>query len=72
MGHLHISALQPNFSASSGEGKSTVGEMAMELETTSNFVAAALNAVGLSPRDIIAIFQAIHQAGALKGELVIM
>jgi flagellar P-ring protein precursor FlgI len=35
-------------------------------------LANALNAVGLSPRDIIAIFQAINQAGALKGELVIM
>jgi flagellar P-ring protein precursor FlgI len=35
-------------------------------------VAAALNAIGATPRDIIAILQAIHQAGALRAELVIM
>ena len=35
-------------------------------------LAASLNDLGLSPRDIIAIFQAIDRAGALKGELVIM
>lgn len=33
---------------------------------------AALNAIGASPRDIIAILQAIKAAGALYGELVIM
>jgi len=44
----------------------------LEPNTNVTSLAAALNAVGLSPRDIIAIFQAIHQAGALKGELVIM
>jgi flagellar P-ring protein precursor FlgI len=27
---------------------------------------------GLTPRDLIAIFQALKEAGALKGELVIM
>ncbi|MBE3583194.1 MAG: flagellar basal body P-ring protein FlgI [Limnochordaceae bacterium] len=32
---------------------------------------AALNAVGASPRDLIAIFQALKEAGALYGELVI-
>lgn len=35
-------------------------------------VAAALNAIGATPRDIIAIFQAIRQAGALRAELIIM
>lgn len=35
-------------------------------------VAAALNAIGATPRDIIAILQAIHRAGALRAELVIM
>ncbi len=33
---------------------------------------AALNAIGATPRDIIAILQAIKAAGALYGELVIM
>ncbi len=35
-------------------------------------IASALNELGVSPRDIIAIFQAIKEAGALKAELVIM
>lgn len=35
-------------------------------------LAAALNELGLTARDIIAIFQAIERAGALQGELVIL
>jgi len=35
-------------------------------------LAAALNELGLTARDIIAIFQAIDRAGALQGELVIL
>ncbi|RKX20547.1 MAG: hypothetical protein DRP51_05560 [Candidatus Zixiibacteriota bacterium] len=35
-------------------------------------VANALNMIGASPRDIIAIFQAMKQAGALRAELVII
>jgi flagellar P-ring protein precursor FlgI len=35
-------------------------------------LARALNALGVSPRDLIAIFQAIKQAGGLHAELVIM
>jgi flagellar P-ring protein precursor FlgI len=35
-------------------------------------VANALNLIGASPRDIIAIFQAMKQAGALRAELVII
>ena len=35
-------------------------------------VARALNAIGATPRDLIAIFQAIKAAGALRGELVII
>jgi len=34
-------------------------------------VAAALNAIGASPRDLIAIFQAVKAAGALHAQLVI-
>lgn len=33
-------------------------------------VAAGLNAIGVSPRDMMAIFQAMKQAGALQAELV--
>ncbi len=35
-------------------------------------IAKALNSLRVSPRDIIAIFQALKEAGALKAELVIM
>jgi len=35
-------------------------------------LAKALNALGVTPRDIIAIFQALKEAGALQAELVIM
>ncbi len=35
-------------------------------------LARALNAMGLSPRDIISIFQALKEAGALNAELKIM
>lgn len=35
-------------------------------------LAQALNSLGVSPRDVIAIFQAIKEAGALQGKLIIM
>lgn len=35
-------------------------------------IAKALNALGVTPRDIIAIFQALKEAGALQAELVII
>jgi flagellar P-ring protein FlgI len=37
-----------------------------------NELAAALNDLGMSARDVISIFQAIDRAGALQGELVIL
>jgi flagellar P-ring protein precursor FlgI len=35
-------------------------------------VAAALNSLKVTPKDIIAIFQALKEAGALVAELVII
>jgi len=35
-------------------------------------IANALNKIGATPRDIIAIFQALKQAGALRAELIIL
>ncbi len=35
-------------------------------------IASALNAIGATPRDLIAIFQAIKAAGSLYGELIIL
>jgi flagellar P-ring protein precursor FlgI len=40
---------------------STVGE-----------VAAALNSLGVTPVDLIAIFQALKEAGSLQAELIIL
>lgn len=40
--------------------------------TTVSDLASALNELGLRPRDIIAIFQALKQAGALNARLIIM
>lgn len=44
----------------------------MEQGVSIGDVASALNAIGASPRDLIAIFQAIKAAGALYAELVIL
>jgi len=35
-------------------------------------LAKALNAIGATPRDLIAIFNALKKAGALQAELLIM
>lgn len=51
------------------EGVETV---VMEPNTDVNELAAALNELGLTARDVIAIFQSIDRAGALQGELVIL
>jgi len=40
--------------------------------TNAGQLAQALNGLGVAPRDIIAIFQAIKKAGALHAELVVM
>jgi flagellar P-ring protein precursor FlgI len=60
----------------------TVGTASIEEETTRSVVlppntnvsqlATALNDLGLTARDVIAIFQAIDRAGSLQGELIIL
>ncbi|UCD95228.1 MAG: flagellar basal body P-ring protein FlgI [Candidatus Zixiibacteriota bacterium] len=35
-------------------------------------IASALNSIGATPRDIVAIFEALKQAGALRAELIII
>ena len=44
----------------------------LQESTTLSDIASALNKIGATPRDIIAIFQALKQAGALRAELVII
>lgn len=45
---------------------------AVRPSSTVGDIASALNELGVTPRDMVAIFQALKQAGALKAELVIM
>ncbi|MCD6379223.1 flagellar basal body P-ring protein FlgI [bacterium] len=45
---------------------------AMRKSSTVSDIASALNELGVTPRDIVAIFQALKKAGALNAELVIM
>jgi flagellar P-ring protein precursor FlgI len=44
----------------------------LDPDTTVQQLSAALNSLGLSPRDIISIFQALDQAGAMRGKLIVM
>lgn len=46
--------------------------IALDATSTVKQLVDALNSVGASPRDIIAILQAVKEAGALHGELVVM
>lgn len=46
--------------------------IALNATSTVKQLVDALNSVGASPRDIIAILQAVKEAGALHGELVVM
>ena len=57
-----------NATVASGEGQLAV----FGLSNTVEQVARALNELGVTPRDMVAIFQALKSAGALEAELVIM
>ncbi len=73
---------QPNPFADGETREGTIGDVMVEEEgtrsvvldpnTNVNELAAALNELGLTARDVIAIFQAIDRAGALQGELEIL
>lgn len=52
--------------------ESTAQLVALEEGTTLEAVVRALNALGASPRDIIAIMQALKASGALRADLVIL
>jgi len=52
------------------EGRLTVLDMGGDVSIGD--IANALNAIGATPRDLIAIFQAIKASGSMHGELVIL
>ena len=55
-------------------GKKGEGKKVMEIQntTTVSELAAALNEMGVSPKDLTAIFQSLKSAGALEGELEVL
>lgn len=59
----------PRTETSASEGKAAIVPLP-ELPTVEK-VAASLNSLGVTPRDIMAIFQSMKQAGALQAELLI-
>lgn len=48
------------------------GSISVVEGVTVEAIANALNAMGARPRDLVAIFEAIHRAGALHGDLEVM
>jgi flagellar P-ring protein precursor FlgI len=60
----------PNTQVDVSEGKAQL--VVLEEGTTLDAVVHALNTLGASPRDVIAIMQALKAAGALRAEIVIL
>jgi flagellar P-ring protein precursor FlgI len=61
---------QTEMAVSEDEGQLVV--LDMEKGVSIGEIANALNAIGATPRDLIAIFQAIKASGSMHGELVIL
>ncbi len=62
---------QTNVTVSEDQGQLVVLNMNKKGVTIGD-IASALNAIGATPRDLIAIFQAIKAAGAMQGQLVVL
>lgn len=52
--------------------ESAAQTLVLEPETTVQQLAGSLSQLGLTPRDIISIFQALDRAGSLRGQLIVM
>jgi len=65
-----VAAPRTELTLTEDEGRLTVLNMGEDVSIGD--IATALNAIGATPRDLIAIFQAIKAAGSLHGELIIM
>lgn len=55
-----------------GVSEESAQTILLDPDTTVQQLSGALNSLGLSPRDIISIFQALEQAGAMRGRLIVM
>ncbi|GAA5522436.1 flagellar basal body P-ring protein FlgI [Aliifodinibius salicampi] len=55
-----------------GISEESAQNVVFESDTNVQQLAEALDSLGMSPRDIISIFQALDRAGALQGELIVM
>lgn len=55
-----------------GVSEESAQNIVLQPDTDVQQLANALDSLGLSPRDIISIFQALDRAGALHGELIVM
>lgn len=58
--------------AEAGISEQPAQTIVLEPQTTVQQLAASLNSLGLTPRDIISIFQALNRAGVLRGKLIVM
>jgi flagellar P-ring protein precursor FlgI len=65
-----VTAVVPQEQVDVNEGRNQL--LMLEQGTTLESVVRGLNALGASPRDIIAIMQALKAAGALRAELIIL
>jgi flagellar P-ring protein precursor FlgI len=70
MSYTGTTQVVPNTRVDVQEGNSRL--ISLEEGTTLDAVTRALNALGASPRDIIAIMQALKAAGALRAEIIIL
>jgi flagellar P-ring protein precursor FlgI len=67
-----VTTMSNNTDIQIDENNSNRQMIALPSTTTVGELVNALNSIGASPRDVIAILQAMNQAGALHGELVNM
>ncbi len=63
---------QPETTVTINEDQGQLVVLDVQQSVTIGEIAAALNAIGATPRDLIAIFQAIKASGSMYGELIIL
>jgi flagellar P-ring protein precursor FlgI len=65
-----VTTVVPRTNVAVGEGRSQLNLVQRSITVAE--LARALNALGVSPRDLIAIFQALKRSGALYAELEVI